>query len=125
MQTTLLSGSIKLSSTGHTELIEPREQLTASGTDSWQRRRIEQPDAVIAWTTGHFHFVHASLPEVLRQLERWYDIKAEMRIHGDLSQYSLNSVIDRTQTLSSILPNLSYGNDIKFLLQGKKLIVIR
>ena len=125
IKTSLLAGSVRISSKEHTVLLKPGEQLTAKGTTPWQRQSLEDPAAVIAWTKGQFHFDHEGLPEVLRQLERWYDIKAELRITGDLSPYSFNGFIDRTKNLPSILAILFYGKDIKFSLEGEKLIVTR
>jgi len=125
IKTTLLAGTVSVSSGEHAELMKPGEQITTGRTVAWQRQNMEHPDEVIAWTKGQFHFSNDNLPDVLRQLERWYAVKAELRIHDHLSQYSFNGFIDRTKNLSFIYKTLSYGKDIKFLLEGKKLIVTR
>ncbi len=76
IKTTLLEGKVKVTSvTGdrRSATLSPGQQslLTASAM------QLLQPDLeqVMAWKNGLFNFEGATLNEVMKQLERWYDIE--------------------------------------------------
>ncbi|THU34756.1 DUF4974 domain-containing protein [Niastella caeni] len=77
-------------------------------------------DQVMAWKRGLFDFNHASLQTVLRQLSRWYDI--DVQFEGTIPNRSFRGKITRDLKLSQVI-NILQDLDVKFRIEGKKLIV--
>lgn len=77
----------------------------------------------ISWVNGEFYFNRESLSEVMRQLERWYDVNfvydpAKINIKETYEGY-----IPRTMPLSKVLQRLERIGDVQFRLEGKTVIV--
>ncbi|GEP97601.1 FecR family protein [Chitinophaga cymbidii] len=116
LRTTLIEGRVKVNG----KQIKPGQQAQiAAGI-----RIVDHvdPDKVMAWKNGLFNFEGATLPEVMRQLERWYDIKViyegtvpDIEFMGELSRnISLNELLD-------ILKRMQVGFRLE---EGRRLIVI-
>ncbi|SMC48465.1 FecR family protein [Pedobacter africanus] len=75
-KTTLLEGSIKLS-TGKRQLLLKPNQQAVSQPDSEQIELISNVNAedILAWKNDLFHFNQASIEDVMRELARWYNIE--------------------------------------------------
>lgn len=114
IRTTLLEGKIKMNQT----ILRPREQavVTASGID------IEKPDLdqVMAWKNGIFSFHKTSLPVVMKQLERWYNINAQYT--GTPPELKVTGKMDRGLNLEEILDLLS-KMDVKYTMKGRTVII--
>ncbi len=116
IKVTLLEGRIKVRSHSGLDpessgkqnnpvLLKPGQQATVrhSEPDSASINVISTVDLeqVMAWKNGLFNFEGAGLQEVMRQLERWYDIKVvyekkvpDMRFGGKINrQATLNDVL--------------------------------
>jgi ferric-dicitrate binding protein FerR (iron transport regulator) len=78
-------------------------------------------DEAIAWQRGYFHYTHANIRDVLRQLARWYDVEIAFTIPVP-TDYTFDGEIGRDLNLSTILKHLE-KNDLHFHIEGKKLIV--
>jgi ferric-dicitrate binding protein FerR (iron transport regulator) len=74
INTTLLEGSVRVLQRGHKGLVmKPGQQaqMKPGGIKIIDDANIEK---AVAWKDGLFNFNGAKLDEVMRQLERWYDI---------------------------------------------------
>lgn len=120
MKTTLLEGSVKVSSGGFTNILTPGQQaaLTANGemavTDN-----VNVHEAV-AWKNGLFEFNEADLPSVMREAARWYDL--EVSYEGEIPQRRFTGRISRNVNASELLSILKYTG-VNFRIQDKKIIV--
>ncbi len=79
VRTTLVEGSLKvvnLPANGNTAsvVLTPGKQAVIT-TDSRLKVADADVDKAVAWKRGIFNFEDASLEEVMRQIERWYDIQ--------------------------------------------------
>jgi transmembrane sensor len=76
IKVTLLKGKVRVSTNDdlETAVLQPGEQLSLSQTSHLSQPIPVQTDEVIAWKNGIFYFNNANVPEVMRQLARWYDI---------------------------------------------------
>jgi transmembrane sensor len=80
IKTTLLEGKVKVvnreSATGNggSIILKPGEQAIAVSHSPLTIDHSPDIDKVMAWKNGFFNFEGASLTEVMKQLERWYDI---------------------------------------------------
>ncbi|MBE8724374.1 FecR family protein [Flavobacterium hungaricum] len=120
VKTTLLEGSVAVSSKNQKAVLKPGQQANLS--DNTAKITIKEVDteAAIAWKNGRFKFDNADLKSVMKQLERWYGIKVEYR--GDVSDVRFNGGTFRNKNLSEVLKVLELSN-IKFKVEGKTIIV--
>ncbi len=103
-------------------MLKPGEQAALSVAHS-QLTTHNSPDLeqVLAWKNGQFNFEGASLGEVMRQLERWYDI--EVSYQKGIPDVEFEGKMTRDVTLSDLLTMLE-RSDIHFKVEGRKLIVL-
>jgi len=80
-----------------------------------------QSEAAIAWKNGLFDFTNQDLPTVMRQLERWYDIR--VRYQGAIPVYRFKGKMDRSLDLPELLEALS-AMGIKYRLEQRILIIL-
>ncbi|MFC3157124.1 DUF4974 domain-containing protein [Chryseobacterium arachidis] len=74
-----------------------------------------------AWTTNEFQFEGAPLVEVLRQLERWYDVDVD---YSNIPNVSVHGTISRQKKLSSVLYTLEKITDLKFQVTNERRLKI-
>lgn len=119
INTTLIEGSVRVSASSGAVTLQPGQQAQVSGTISV----VDDPDIdkIMAWKNGFFNFSGASLGEVMRQLERWYDI--EVVYEKDIPQKTFYGKISRDISLRSLLIVLE-KTGVRFRIEGRKLIVL-
>jgi len=121
--TTLLEGSVRVSNhLQQTKMIKPGEQSTVQ---DGQDIAIAPADIknVMAWKNGYFRFRNESIEEVMAKLIRWYNI--EVIYTGKASGELFNGNISLHKNISEVLNMLSYSNDVKFKVEGRRVTVIR
>lgn len=118
LRTSLLEGRVSLN--GKTLL--PGEEGVLYPDGRVLTRKADVYTAV-AWKDGYFSFNDASLPAVMRQLARWYNVEVEFR--GRLANNVLFSgEIGRSLTLSQVLKGLS-STGVRFEIEsGKRILII-
>ncbi|MPR31899.1 FecR family protein [Salmonirosea aquatica] len=128
--TTLVEGSIKVHLSGVRDkglLLKPGQQAlllnkSQKASPRQQPFNVREVDtrSVIAWKEGRFRFDNISLPELMRQLSRWYDV--EVVYEGRVKEYEFVGQIERNTNLSKVLKILEVGG-VKFRQEGKKIII--
>jgi ferric-dicitrate binding protein FerR (iron transport regulator) len=122
IKTTLLEGSIKVSKGSDSKIIKPGEQAqTENGDNSLIAVQAVDPDEVVAWKNGLFHFNNAGLPEVMHQLSRWYDV--DVVYNGPVPKRKFGGEMQSNLKLSQVLELLE-KNEVNFKIEGKKIIVM-
>jgi ferric-dicitrate binding protein FerR (iron transport regulator) len=122
--TTLVNGAVKISpagKTGGTVVLKPGEQLQATGSsfDVMSNANVEK---AIAWKNGLFNFDNVGLRDMMRQLERWYDL--EVVYEGNVPNIVFFGEMSRKLKLSDVLNGLE-RSDVHFRLEeDRKLIVM-
>lgn len=132
IRTTLVDGSIRIrAGAGHDtssyKVLKPGEQAQTSlsaqaslqGVKVLSNVNIEK---VIAWKRGLFNFEDASLEEVLRQVERWYDIEVVYE-KGVIPDISFGGKFSNDVSLEGMLRSLK-ESEVNFRMEGRKLIVL-
>lgn len=93
--TTLAEGSVEMYTADKAVRIRPDEQvLFDRSSHSFQRRQVDAA-AYLAWKDGKFIFEDQSLEQIMRQLQRWYEMDVfyaseavrNYRFSGDLKKY--------------------------------------
>jgi transmembrane sensor len=75
----------------------------------------------VAWKNGVFDFHKMPLSQVMRQLERWYDIT--VIYEKEKNDIIVGGKMGRDLNLSQVLTILS-DMQVKYRLEGKKLIIL-
>lgn len=118
IKTTLVEGKVAVSKDNQTSLLAPGQQAVVTGTiDVLKQVDVEQ---VIAWKNGLFNFDNANIPELMRQLERWYDIS--VKFEGTYPSVKFKGKMYRNENLSTVLRFLTeYG--VRSRIEGKTLFL--
>jgi transmembrane sensor len=120
VKTTLVEGSVRVNKGTASILMKPGEQVVAHLTDDKLQKRFVNVDDVVAWKNGQTSFKNEELGEIMRQVSRWYDVDVEFL--GDVPKTTFDGGISRKASLNDMLKILEF-NDVKFKVEGKKIIV--
>jgi ferric-dicitrate binding protein FerR (iron transport regulator) len=124
--TTLLEGAVKVSSLktpvvgqhAKAVVLKPGQQAKLAGNI------LAVKDAniakALAWKNGLFNFEGSRIEEVMRQLERWYDIN--VKYEGTIPDIKFKGEIYRNVNLSDLLEGFQEMG-LQFQLQGRTLVV--
>jgi ferric-dicitrate binding protein FerR (iron transport regulator) len=121
IKTTLLEGSVRVSSATGTTLIVPGQQavINRDGLDEIIKHEVDV-EKETAWKDGLFAFKNDDLHSVMRQIARWYDIKI---VYADgLRDDKFIGEIPRTSNLSDVFKILELNN-VHFQVNGKVITV--
>jgi len=118
VKTTLLEGSVRVSSAGRNQMLKPGEQSLLENGNI----RIADVDVneVIAWKNGFFQFKDDNISDIMRQLGRWYDVS--IKYEGNVPEREFSGEIPRNVNVSQVLDILSFEK-IHFKIEGKTIIV--
>lgn len=134
LNTTLVDGSIQVSVANATNTPKPATVVLKPGQQARIGNSGNAPstgisvsndvdlDKVTAWKNGYFNFGKASLREVMRQLERWYDI--EVVYEKDVPNPQFYGKMTRNLTLQDLFQILE-STGVNFRIEGKKVIVTK
>lgn len=119
LNTTLLEGSVSVTSGLSSVKLKPGQQAAgqASGIKVINDVDLEK---VMSWKNGLFNFENVRLEDVMRQLERWYDI--EVVYEKNIPDVELVGKMTRGVTLNELVDVLKELG-VHCRLEGRKLIV--
>jgi transmembrane sensor len=75
---------------------------------------------IVAWKSGMFHFREIPFEELMHQIERWYDVDVVYK--SRIPQETFSGRMRRDVSLFTVL-NLLKASEIKFRVEGKRLII--
>lgn len=119
IKTSLLQGRVRLTS-GHkigALLLMPGQQGQCGPTGL--TKTVFNPEIETAWLHNDFVFMENTVPTILKELERWYDI--ETNFEPSLANLKFSGAIARTKSLQEVLDIMSSTGRIKFEMRGKEL----
>ncbi|MGN6416977.1 MAG: FecR family protein [Pseudobacter sp.] len=132
IRTTLVDGSIRIRAgagydTSSFKVMKPGEQAQSSLSEQANLQGVKvvnnvNIEKVIAWKKGLFNFEDASLEEVLRQIERWYDIEVVYE-KGIIPDIIFGGKFSNDVSLEGMLRSLK-ESEVNFRMEGRKLIVL-
>jgi ferric-dicitrate binding protein FerR (iron transport regulator) len=132
IKTTLLEGSVKVVSRSRlsreqigneqqTAILHPGEQAVTTNHKLQTTNKIDLQQ-VLAWKNGFFEFNNMSLPAIMRQISRWYDV--DVSLEASYPEKRFGGRISRKLNLSNIIKMLeTYG--VHFKMENRKLIVVQ
>ncbi|SEL35325.1 FecR family protein [Parapedobacter koreensis] len=121
IKTTLVEGSVRVAPVrGHRQqvILRPGQQSVVQGESVVVREVDIAP--YIAWKSGMFHFKQTPLEEMMRQIERWYDV--EVVYKSQVPQEKFGGKMKRNVSLPTVLKLLK-ASEIGFHIEGKKIII--
>lgn len=122
VKTTLLEGSIKVSSNKQSLLIAPGEQAVSDNTGTLRLKKLVDIEKVVAWKNGNFQFDNDDIYAIMRQLSRWYDV--DIRYEGDFSGRKFSGMVSRYANFENALDIMQSSDEVHFKTVGKTVIVM-
>jgi ferric-dicitrate binding protein FerR (iron transport regulator) len=118
-RTTLLEGAVQVEHNNATVRLSPGEQALLRQDQITVKKDVNVEEA-IAWKNGYFHFNHESLPGVLRQISRWYDV--DIIYEGQVPEREFGGKIERKSSLNDVLKILELSN-VHYKVRDRKIII--
>lgn len=119
-KTTLLEGSIHLSSGKFSTLLKPGQQASTA-VSGIQVNNNTDLEGVMAWRNNLFIFKDMEIKEIARQISRWYDVQVVFK--GTPSKILYTGTISKDAELSEILSMLQFTG-LKYELNKRLLTII-
>jgi transmembrane sensor len=120
INTTLLEGKVRVVSPTGPATLQPGQQAQV------QAEKIKvvpaETERVLAWKNGLFFFKGVPLEDVMRQLERWYDI--QVVYENGVPNVALSGKMTRGVTLTELLKGLQELG-LHTQLRGRQLLVLQ
>jgi len=127
VKTTLLEGSVKVilnskaNVVSNTKLLKPGEQSLTKSSNSGIRIENADTEKAVAWKNGYFRFRNTPIREIMREIERWYDV--ELVYEGKMPTDEFTGFISNDVKISAVLKIMEESGGVKFTVKGKKLKV--
>lgn len=121
IRTTLLEGAVRVTKGKASTSLAPGEQASIEPEGTYFTRKKVDTEQDIAWKNGYIQFHDATLPAIMRQVARWYDV--EVSYEKEVSDKQFNGKVPRTVPLSQLLSMLQYTG-VHFKIQEGKIIIL-
>jgi transmembrane sensor len=116
-RTSLLEGSIAINAASETKLIRPGQQAVVNSSFTVSDGDV---DSSISWKDGYFTFDKMYVKDIMRQVERWYNI--DVIYDGSFKDERFVAKIKRSSDINALISIFNEGGlDVK--LKGRELLV--
>jgi ferric-dicitrate binding protein FerR (iron transport regulator) len=118
--TTLLEGSVKVTSGTNRQIIKPGEQAINNGAGI--KVATVDVDNITDWKDGDFNLNHVDFKVAMRKVARWYDVEIiyDKSVPDDIET---GGWISRKQKLSAVLKFIESSGLVHFKMEGKKIYI--
>lgn len=114
VRATLLEGSVKMNG----QALKPGQQATLHNNQvNLSEAGI---DEVMAWKNGLFLFNNRPLPEIMREVERWYQVKC---VFAGPVKGRFTTTLRRNLPLSKLLRTLELTEEVRFSIEGNTITI--
>ena len=121
-RTTLLEGKVRVMDHGASEIPEPGRQVVVNQETHAMKSVEANTELAVAWKNGLFRFKETDIRELMRQVERWYDVEVVYKTDGRDQDYT--GIVPRNQNVSALLKMLEMTGTVHFQIEGRKIIVL-
>lgn len=118
-KTTLLEGSVRLSSSGKSHMLVPGQQGAVHSDGAIVTATVDT-EREIAWKQGLFYFRDSGIGEIMRDASRWYDIEVEYR--GKIPKRQFTGKVSRNVNISELLNMLRYAG-VNSTIENRKVVI--
>ena len=125
--TTLTSGKVEVSVTGTDEdkkrwILNPNQQITYDNNGSSVELTEIDSEDMHAWMKGHLFFIHSSFDEIMKTIERRFNVAVNSRIDiPESKQYTVKFL--RNENLDEILNVLGEVVGFNYRREGDKVLL--
>ena len=98
-------------------ILKPGEQVSLSHSSQLSHPIPVQTAGTVAWKNGYFRFKETGIRELMRQVERWYDVEVEYRT--DRTDQHYTGVVSRSQNISALLKTLELTGTVHFQIDNQ------
>ncbi len=120
--TTLAEGSVRVKTAEGEKILIPGEQaLMGWEGEKLQVRKVD-PQMYISWRLGVYEFQNTPLSEIALCLARWYDAEISF-ISAGIKNKRFTGAIQRKDSLNFTLENLEKISGLRFVVDGRKVVV--
>ncbi len=118
---TLAEGKVELQFAGSSELVNviPGQQLKLNRENSKYNLSVSDVDADLAWKDGEFCFKEITFPELVKRLERWYDVKL-LYSASELEKMEYSGRFKNQETIWQVLDALKLTTPIDYKKMGHR-----
>lgn len=121
ISTTLASGSVKIQSVGIAPaVLKPGQQARFQSSAAIKVLPAVDLDKILAWKNGYFSFDDLNLQQVMKLIERWYDVNVQYE--GPVPVQQFEGMVSRSMKLSGIIKSLR-DMDVEVRQEGRTLII--
>jgi ferric-dicitrate binding protein FerR (iron transport regulator) len=117
---TLLEGKVLVSSGDAKRILTPDQQARISDEGAIALETGVEVSAEVAWKNGQFVFRSVTIGQIMKQLERWYDIEVRYNQLPSGDRYS--GMVSRSGSLAEVLRILAEGG-ARFRVENRQIIV--
>lgn len=122
-KTTLIEGKVNVHFDGKVVTLHPGGQAKVDLKKNILAMTDKvNTDKAVAWISGLFNFEDASLPEIMREIQRWYDVEVEYK--GPIQQIGFFGEISRKESLEDVIRALQESGVKLKLHKERRLITI-
>lgn len=121
VKTTLVEGSVKVSSGNQGGILKPGQQAVLENTGEFSVLNHVNTVKEIAWKNGFFIFRNAGIESIMREIGRWYDVDVVFK--GKIPVRQFNGKISRNVKASEVLNMFKYTGQ-NFSIDGKTVTII-
>lgn len=118
--TTLIAGAVSVSNGAAKVKLEPG--IMATSKDNKVMTAEGNLGQVLAWRSNRFVFKDAALPELIKEMQRWYDVRIELT--SKVGSATLTGELSRQEPITKLLDMLENAGIIsKFEITGRTIKV--
>jgi len=124
LQTTLVEGSVKVAAKNAVPFILNKPGQQTKGDHAGMLKLVEAVDVeeVMAWKEGRFQFNGSSVEQIMDQISRWYNLDV---VYKDKINETFVADIRRDVPVSKLLALLEMTKQIRFVIEGNKITVVK
>jgi transmembrane sensor len=117
---TLLQGSVRVNNDKGATTIQPGQQAVVATGREPAVTTTPDLDEVMAWKNGVFEFKDASIEEIMKQVERWYNVRVTYEAKPS---YHFNASIKRDVPVSKLFRLLELTDQVHFTIDNNTITV--
>jgi transmembrane sensor len=122
VSTTLIQGSVKVSTANKVQMLKPGEQSVNDGKSI----KVSQVDvdSSIDWKNGDFNLDGVEFKIAMRKIARWYNMEV---VYDEAISDNIRSGgwVSRKNSLSTVLKSIEASGQVHFRIKGKQIYITK
>ena len=118
IETTLITGGVKMSAGGHEAILTPGEQAVYSRANNRLFVHKVETSAYVAWKDGVFEFSDMALSEIVKKLGRWYDVDFTFD-RPEVTHFGFTGAFKKFNSIIFILDVIKATKSVDYDINGK------